>query len=153
MDAFSTFYGPDKADRTMFVERVFGLYWPVYWGTIVFNIAIPQLFWFRRIRLNQPALILISFGIMAGMVLERYEIVVTSLHRPRLPSSWGNFFGTFWDWSGPYLATMTLPATGTYTIFLDPANGRGGILNVIDGVGGPSTIANPDTPVTVVHYP
>jgi hypothetical protein len=39
------------------------------------------------------------------------------------------------------------------TIFLDPTNGRGGILNVIDGVGGSSTIANPDTPVTVVHYP
>jgi Ni/Fe-hydrogenase subunit HybB-like protein len=99
MDAFSTFYGPDEADRTMFVERVFGLYWPVYWGTIVFNITIPQLFWFRGVRLNQPALILISFGIMVGMILERYEIVVTSLHRPRLPSSWGDFFGTFWDWS------------------------------------------------------
>jgi hypothetical protein len=39
------------------------------------------------------------------------------------------------------------------TIFLDPTNGSGGILNVIDGVGGSSTKANPDTPVTVVHYP
>jgi hypothetical protein len=39
------------------------------------------------------------------------------------------------------------------TIFLDPVNGKGGILNVINGIGGSSTIANPDTPVTVVSYP
>jgi hypothetical protein len=39
------------------------------------------------------------------------------------------------------------------TIFLDPVNGKGGILNVINGIGGSSTIANPDTPVTVVNYP
>ena len=39
------------------------------------------------------------------------------------------------------------------TIFLDPSKGRGGILNVVNGIGGPSTIANPDVPVTVVNYP
>ena len=83
----------------MFIERVFGIYWPVYWGTILLNILIPQLLWFRRVRLSQPALVLISFSAIIGMILERYEIVVTSLHRPRLPTAWGNFFGTFWDWS------------------------------------------------------
>jgi hypothetical protein len=39
------------------------------------------------------------------------------------------------------------------TVFLDATHGRGGILHVIDGIGGSSTAANPDVPVTVVHYP
>jgi hypothetical protein len=39
------------------------------------------------------------------------------------------------------------------TVFLDPSHGKGGILNVVNDVGGPSTIANPDVPVTVVSYP
>ena len=53
-------------------------------------------------------------------------------------------------------APATLPAGSLHdllTIFLDPVNGKGGILNVINGIGGSSTIANPDTPVTVVSYP
>jgi Ni/Fe-hydrogenase subunit HybB-like protein len=99
MDAFSTFYGPDAADRTMFIERVTGIYAYVYWSTIVFNILLPQALWFRRVRLNQPALVVICIGVIIGMWFERYEIVITSLHRPRLPSAWGNFAGTFWDWA------------------------------------------------------
>lgn len=99
MDAFSTFYGPDQAEKVMFTERVFGIYWYVYWGTIVFNLLLPQLLWFRAIRLHLPAMMAICTGIIVGMWFERYEIVVTSLHRPRLPSAWGDLFGTVWDWS------------------------------------------------------
>ncbi|HYZ64744.1 MAG TPA: NrfD/PsrC family molybdoenzyme membrane anchor subunit, partial [Acetobacteraceae bacterium] len=99
MDAFSTFYGPDEAERTMFIERVSGIYWYVYWSTILFNLLLPQLLWFRRIRLNQAAMVLICLAIIVGMWFERYEIVVTSLHRPRLPSAWGNYAPTFWDWA------------------------------------------------------
>ena len=47
----------------------------------------------------QPAVLLISLGVVVGMWFERYEIVVTSLHRPRIESAWGEFHGTFWDWS------------------------------------------------------
>ena len=87
MDAFTTFYGGDSADRTMFIERVTGLtYIWVYWGTILFNFLMPQLMWFRRLRMNQPLVLLVCLGIIVGMWLERYEIVVTSLHRPHLPS-------------------------------------------------------------------
>ena len=49
--------------------------------------------------MNQPVIVLICLGVVVGMWLERYEIVVTSLHRPHLPSSWGVFHGTFWDWA------------------------------------------------------
>jgi Ni/Fe-hydrogenase subunit HybB-like protein len=99
MDAFSTFYGGDRAERVMFTERVFGLYKPVYWGALLFNCLLPQLFWFRRLRVNQAAIVLICLGVVVGMWQERYQIVVTSLHRSQLPSAWGIYHGTFWDWS------------------------------------------------------
>jgi Ni/Fe-hydrogenase subunit HybB-like protein len=99
MDVFTTYYGGDRAERVMFSERIFGYYWPVYWGTILFNVSLPQLMWFRRLRMKQTLAALICLGVVVGMWLERYEIVVTSLHRPHLPSSWGLFHGTFWDWA------------------------------------------------------
>jgi len=99
MDAFTTYYGGDRAERVMFDERVFGYYKPVYWGAMLFNCLLPQLLWFRRLRLNQPVIVLICLGVVVGMWLERYEIVVTSLHRPHLPSAWGIYHGTFWDWA------------------------------------------------------
>ena len=99
MDVFTTYYGGDRAERVMFTERMFGYYMPVYWGTILFNVLLPQLLWVRRLRINQPVIVLICLGAVVGMWLERYEIVVTSLHRPHLPSSWGLFHGTFWDWA------------------------------------------------------
>ncbi len=99
MDVFTTFYGPDDADRTMFIERITGIYAYVYWGTLVFNVSLPQLLWFRRLRMNQPLLLLICVGVIIGMWWERFMIVVTSLHRTHLPSAWGDFHGTIWDWA------------------------------------------------------
>lgn len=99
MDVFTTFYGPDDADRTMFIERITGIYAYVYWGTLVFNVSLPQLLWFRRLRMNQPLLLLICVGVIIGMWWERFIIVVTSLHRTHLPSAWGDFHGTIWDWA------------------------------------------------------
>ncbi|MBN9563365.1 MAG: polysulfide reductase NrfD [Alphaproteobacteria bacterium] len=99
MDAFTTYYGGDPADIRMFGVRVHGMYMPVYYGAILFNILIPQLLWIRPLRMRQPVVILICLGVIVGMWLERYEIVITSLHRPHLPSSWGTFHATFWDWA------------------------------------------------------
>ncbi len=97
MDAFTTWYGAETADRTMFAARTTGMYWHVYWATILFNVSLPQLMWFRRLRMNQPLVLLVCIGVIIGMWFERYEIVVTSLHRTHLPSAWGNFHGTYWD--------------------------------------------------------
>jgi Ni/Fe-hydrogenase subunit HybB-like protein len=99
MDAFTTYYGGDEADITMFAVRVHGIYMPIYWGAILFNIVVPQLLWVPALRMRQPVVLLIALGVIVGMWLERYEIVVTSLHRPHLPSSWGIFHATFWDWA------------------------------------------------------
>jgi Ni/Fe-hydrogenase subunit HybB-like protein len=98
MDVFATYYGGEKAEITMFQEKLFGYYAGIYWATILFNVLLPQLLWFRAIRLNQLVVGLISIGVIVGMWCERFTIVVVSLHRPRLPSSYGLYHATFWDW-------------------------------------------------------
>ena len=99
MDVFTTYYSGGAAERAMFADRLYGIYWPIYWGTILFNVTLPQLMWFPPLRMRTPLVMLISLGVVVGMWLERFEIVVTSLHKPPLPSSWGVFTPTFWDWS------------------------------------------------------
>jgi molybdopterin-containing oxidoreductase family membrane subunit len=111
MDAFTTFYGPDQADKTMFIDKVSGSLCGIYWATILFNVALPQLMWFRRLRLNQPLVMLICAGVIVGMWCERYTIVVMSLRRTDLPSAWGNYHGTIWDWA-TLIGTCGLFLTG-----------------------------------------
>ena len=99
MDAFTIFYGGEAADKTQFLDKVTGSLAPVYWATIVLNILLPQLMWSQRLRLNQPLIVAISLGVIIGMWCERYGIVVMSLRRTHLPSAWGGFQPTFWDWA------------------------------------------------------
>jgi molybdopterin-containing oxidoreductase family membrane subunit len=99
MDAFTIFYAAQSAEMTMFIDKVSGSLAPVYWATILFNVLLPQLMWFRRLRVNQTLILAVSLGVIVGMWCERYTIVVMSLRRTHLPSAWGNFHGTFWDWA------------------------------------------------------
>jgi molybdopterin-containing oxidoreductase family membrane subunit len=99
MDAFTIFYGGDYADRTQFSGKISGSYAVVYWVTILLNVVLPQLMWFRRLRLNQTLIMLVCFGVIVGMWCERYTIVVMSLRRTHLASAWGDFHATFWDWA------------------------------------------------------
>jgi hypothetical protein len=69
--------------------------------------VIPQALWFRRIRTNVVSLFVIAIVVNIGMWLERFVIVVTSLHRDFLPSSWGMYSPTIWDWS-TFIGTMGL---------------------------------------------
>ncbi|MBV8702461.1 MAG: polysulfide reductase NrfD [Acetobacteraceae bacterium] len=115
MDAFTTWYGAEAAERTMFAARTTGMYWYVYWSTILFNVSLPQLMWFRRLRMNQVVVLLVCVGVIIGMWFERYEIVVTSLHRTHLPSAWGDFHGTYWDLA-TLLGTVGLFFTGMLLI-------------------------------------
>ena len=110
MDAFTVFYGAQSAED-LFIDKVSGYLAPVYWATILFNILLPQLMWFRRLRLNQALILVISLGVIVGMWCERYTIVVMSLRRTHLPSAWGNFHGTFWDWATLF-GTVGLFITG-----------------------------------------
>ena len=78
---------------------MFGPYAVFYWALIVCIIVIPQLLWLKKVRTNVPALFIIALIVNVGMWLERFIIVVTSLHRDFLPSSWANYAPTVWDWS------------------------------------------------------
>ncbi len=97
-EIFTSFYSGDIYERYMTVNRFTGPYGPVYWAMLTCNVLVPQLFWFRRVRLSVPLLFVLSLVINCGMWMERFLIVVTSLHRDYLPSAWGMFYPTRWDW-------------------------------------------------------
>lgn len=105
MEAFMGYYSANIYEGFMVKNRMTGPYWWSYWSLILFNVIIPQLLWFRGIRGNIPALFWVSMSINIGMWLERFVIVVTSLHRDFLPSSWGMYHPTRWDW-GLYAGTI-----------------------------------------------
>jgi molybdopterin-containing oxidoreductase family membrane subunit len=97
-EIFTAFYSGDVYERYMTVNRFTGPYAPVYWAMLACNVLVPQLFWFRRVRHNVALLFVLSLVINCGMWMERFLIVVTSLHRDYLPSAWGMFYPTRWDW-------------------------------------------------------
>ncbi len=93
------FYSGSVYERYMIINRSFGPYAWVYWGVVLCNIAIPQLLWSQRVKRNVLLLWLISMFVNVGMWLERFMIVVVSLHRDFVPSSWGMYYPTFWDYA------------------------------------------------------
>jgi molybdopterin-containing oxidoreductase family membrane subunit len=109
MEIFMAFFsGPNTYDHYMMVNRMTGAYAPVYWSLILCNIAIPLTsLWFAKVRQNVAALFGISLVIQTGMWLERFIIVVTSLHHDFLPSSWTMYYPTKWDWA-VYTGTIGL---------------------------------------------
>jgi molybdopterin-containing oxidoreductase family membrane subunit len=106
-EGFIAWYSADKFEVFVPLNRMTGPYAPTYWALILCNIVIPQLLWFKRVRMNVPVLFVISLIVNVGMWLERFVIVVTSLHRDFLPSAWGNYAPTFWDWS-TFIGTIGL---------------------------------------------
>ena len=91
----------------MMINRLTGPYWPEYWLLLACNVFIPQVLWLKSVRTNVVALFIISIVVNVGMWLERFVIIVLSLHRDFLPSSWGMFQPTFWDFS-TFLGTIGL---------------------------------------------
>jgi len=107
VEHFIAFYSAHTYEEFMMTNRMFGPYAFFYWMLILCNVALPQLLWIKKIRLNAYTLFIISIIINIGMWLERFVIVVTSLHRDFLPSSWDMYVPTFWDWS-TYVGTIGL---------------------------------------------
>jgi len=107
IEAFMAWYSGNQYERFMLLNRMTGPYWWAYWGLILTNVLIPQLLWFERFRTSVVALWMLSIVINVGMWLERFVIIVTSLHRDFLPSSWGMYSPTIWDWT-TYLGTIGL---------------------------------------------
>src|SRR5438034_4923072 len=110
IEAFMAWYSADKFEGFVPFNRMTGPYAAVYWLLILFNIVLPQLLWFKRVRTSVPMLFVIALIVNVGMWLERFIIVVTSLHRDFLPSAWGMYYPTIWD-VATFLGTLGLFAT------------------------------------------
>jgi molybdopterin-containing oxidoreductase family membrane subunit len=107
MEAFFSWYSANPNEAYMMTNRATGPYAPMYWLLLICNGLVPQLLWSPRLRASVPLLFVISLVVSLGMWLERYIIVVTTLHRDFLPSSWGMYSGTIWDWA-TFIGTIGL---------------------------------------------
>ncbi len=100
MEAFIAWYSGNFYERFMYVNRaVIGPYAPFFWALILCNILIPQLLWSKRWRQDLPKIFFVSLVVNVGMWLERFVIVITSLNRDWLPSSWGEYHPTSIDYA------------------------------------------------------
>ncbi len=109
MEFFIAWYGGNLFEQYAFINRATGPYWWAYWSMIFCNVISPQLFWFRRMRRHVLPVFIVCMFVNTGMWFERFVIIVTSLHRDFLPSSWNMFYPTWVDiWT----------FTGTFGIFL-----------------------------------
>ena len=110
VETFMAFYGGNKYEVALMWNRFGGPYAPLYWALIFCNIISIQLLWFQRIRSSLSWLFFISIIVSIGMWLERFIIIPVSLSRDFLPSSWGMYYPTFWDWS-TFIGTLGLFTT------------------------------------------
>ncbi len=99
MEAFFGWYSANEYEEYMIWNRMTGPYAYFYWALILCNVIVPQFLWSKKIRSNLVILWIISIIVGVGMWLERFVIIVTSLHRDFLPSSWGMYSPTMWDWT------------------------------------------------------
>jgi molybdopterin-containing oxidoreductase family membrane subunit len=99
MEAFFGYYSANGYERFMMKDRTTGSYAVIYWILILCNGVSPQLLWFKRFRESIPWVFFLSVIVSIGMWLERFVIIVQSLHRDFLVSSWGNYQPTIWDFT------------------------------------------------------
>jgi molybdopterin-containing oxidoreductase family membrane subunit len=97
-EAFFGWYSANTYERFMVINRVIGgPYAWSYWVLLLCNFLVPQLLWSRRMRRNIAVLFTVAMFVNVGMWLERFVIIVTSLHRDFVPGSWDMYYPTFWD--------------------------------------------------------
>jgi Ni/Fe-hydrogenase subunit HybB-like protein len=104
---FTAWISGDEFERYMAVNRATGPYRAAFWTLIICNVLVPQALWWRRLRRSAVVLFFVSLLVNVGMWVERFVIVVVSLHRDFLPSSWGMYSPTRWDWM-TFIGTLGL---------------------------------------------
>jgi molybdopterin-containing oxidoreductase family membrane subunit len=98
-EAFTAWYSGNPLELFWLFNRSFGPYGPIFWVLMLCNVVVPQALWSGRVRSSPILLFIIAIIINIGMWIERFVIIVVSLHRDFLPSSWGLYSGTIWDWA------------------------------------------------------
>jgi molybdopterin-containing oxidoreductase family membrane subunit len=106
-EVFFGWYSDDKTEWFVSLSRMMGPYKVIYWLLIFCNFLTPQLYWIRWFRRNVLWLFISSIIINVGMWAERFVIIVTSLNRDFMPSAWGMYYPTIWDWA-TYVGTLGL---------------------------------------------
>jgi molybdopterin-containing oxidoreductase family membrane subunit len=107
VEGFMAWYSGNPHEEFMYLNRINGPYRVMFWALIACNVLTPQVLWSRRLRSNVWVLFAVALIVNTGMWLERYIIIVVSLSRSFLPSAWGMYSGTIWDWSF-FLGTIGL---------------------------------------------
>ena len=107
IEIFMAFYSGNQFEEFMILNRITGPYRIYWWALILTNVLAPQAIWISKVRRSPALSFVVAMFVNVGMWLERYVIVVTSLHRDFLPSSWGTYSGTYWDWA-TYIGTLGL---------------------------------------------
>jgi len=106
-EAFFSWYSANAFEQFMIQNRMFGPYMNMYWLLILCNAVAIQTLWFEKVRRSPVVLFVICMFVNVGMWLERFVIVVTSLHRDFMPSSWFMYYPTIWD-IGTFVGTIGL---------------------------------------------
>jgi molybdopterin-containing oxidoreductase family membrane subunit len=99
IETFTSWYSANNYEMFMTKNRMVGPYAFWYWSLIASNVLVPQVLWSQRVRNSVPAIFSVSLIVLLGMWLERFVIIITSLHRDFLPSAWGMYGPTVWDWA------------------------------------------------------
>ena len=107
METFMAWYSGNIYEQYLMWNRTFGPYWFMYWALLLFNVLVPQVLWFRTVRARPLVLFIIAICVNIGMWLERYVIVVVSLSRDFMPSAWGRYSATVWDY-GVFIGSIGL---------------------------------------------
>jgi molybdopterin-containing oxidoreductase family membrane subunit len=107
LESFTAWYSGNVFESAMMWNRMTGPYRVEYWTLIACNVIAPNILWFRRVRSSPVMLFISSIVVLIGMWLERFVIIASSLAQDFLPSSWGVFEATRWDWL-TYFGTIGL---------------------------------------------
>ncbi len=102
---FVAWYSGVQYEQYAFINRATGPYWWAYWSMMTCNLVAPQVFWSKWARTTPWFIFLLSVVVNVGMWFERFVIIVTSLHRDYLPSSWRDYSPT-WPEIGIFMGTF-----------------------------------------------
>jgi len=104
-ELFISWYSGVEYEAYAFINRATGPYWWAYWSMMTCNVISPQLFWIKKLRRNLAYTFVLSLVVNTGMWFERFVIIVTSIHRDYIPSSWTMFHPTWVD-IGVFIGTI-----------------------------------------------
>jgi molybdopterin-containing oxidoreductase family membrane subunit len=99
IEAFTAWYSGSPTEQYTLFYRLTGNYAPLFWLQLFCNVLVPQIVWWPRARRSVAVLFVVSLFVNVGMWLERFVIIVSSLSRDYVPSIWGTYAPTFWDWA------------------------------------------------------